>query len=277
MQKSKQVIGLMQGRLTNPTIGKIQEFPKAGWKDEIRSLKGTGLDLLEWTIDFDGFWENPFVSPAGRPSALDMLGENEVRVESITCDYFMHQREKCGFNFDEGDQELFQGVIEGAKQFSSRFIVIPLVDHSRVKNHEEEEKVVRFFSAYSKSLIDAGLRVVFESDYEPGKLADFIRLFSPECFGINYDMGNSASLGYDPAHEISTLAPWIYNVHVKDRVLGGTTVPFGEGNVDFQTVFSELRKIGYTGNLILQGARSKTNDHVGIVKQYLNHINGYLA
>jgi len=85
MQKSKQVIGLMQGRLTNPTIGKIQEFPKAGWKDEIRSLKGTGLDLLEWTIDLDGFWENPFVSPAGRPSALDMLGENEVRVESITC------------------------------------------------------------------------------------------------------------------------------------------------------------------------------------------------
>jgi len=270
-------IGLMQGRLVEPSLGKIQEFPRDKWDVEIDILPSLGLNLLEWTIDLDGFWENPYVSKINRPCALDHKIKNNVRVESITCDYFMHQREKFGFHFDEGDQELFQGVIEGAKQFSSRFIVIPLVDHSRVKNHEEEEKVVRFFSAHSNTLIDAGLKVVFESDYEPSKLADFIRLFSPECFGINYDMGNSASLGYEPAHEICILAPWIDNVHVKDRVLGGTTVPFGEGNVDFQTVFSELRKIGYTGNLILQGARSKTNDHVGIVKQYLNHINGYLA
>ena len=78
----------------------------------------------------------------------------------------------------------------------------------------------------------SGVSIVFESDYEPAALARFIAQLGPD-FGVNYDIGNSASLGFDPAEEIGAYGARIRNVHVKDRVRGGTTVPLGTGG-DFR-------------------------------------------
>ena len=44
-------------------------------------------------------------------------------------------------------------------------------------------------------------------------------------------------------------------VHVKDRALAGSTVPLGEGHVDFPAFFGGLRAMDYSGPLILQAAR----------------------
>ena len=73
-------------------------------------------------------------------------------------------------------------------------------------------------------LTERGLRVVFECDFAPEELARFIERLDLAVFGINYDIGNSAALGYDPREEIAVYGQRIINVHVKDRVLGGTTV-----------------------------------------------------
>jgi hexulose-6-phosphate isomerase len=42
---------------------------------------------------------------------------------------------------------------------------------------------------------------------------------------------------------------------VKDRIKGNGTVPLGQGDADFETVFSKLKKINYSGPFILQVAR----------------------
>ena len=73
---------------------------------------------------------------------------------------------------------------------------------------------------------------MFESDLRLPRWPQFIDAFPARSFGINYDIGNSAALGYDSAEEISAYAPRILHVHVKDRVRGGTTVPLGTGNAD---------------------------------------------
>ena len=72
--------------------------------------------------------------------------------------------------------------------------------------------------------------IVFESDYTPIKLKNFIDQLSPESFGINYDIGNSASMGFDPIEEIETYGQRILNVHIKDRLFNGATVPLGSGD-----------------------------------------------
>ena len=77
----------------------------------------------------------------------------------------------------------------------------------------------------------------------------------PHNIYLNYDMGNSASLGYDPKEEIDILSKYIVNVHIKDRKLAGDTVPLGKGSVDFNSVLQNLKKINYKGDLILKYAR----------------------
>ena len=62
----------------------------------------------------------------------------------------------------------------------------------------------------------------------------------------------------------------ILNVHVKDRKLGGTTVPLGTGDADLPKVLSLLVARGYRGNFILQTARAEDGDHEGAIRRYRN-------
>jgi hexulose-6-phosphate isomerase len=66
-------------------------------------------------------------------------------------------------------------------------------------------------------------------------------------------------------------------VHVKDRILGGTTVPLGEGAADFPSVFHHLAQIGYDGALILQTARAADGDHAGSLARYRGMVLEWLA
>jgi len=81
------------------------------------------------------------------------------------------------------------------------------------------------------------------------------------CFGINYDIGNSASLGYHPAEEFAAYGDRVGAIHVKDRVLGGTTVPLGTGAADFPGAFKAVWNSGYAGDFTLQTARAKDDSH----------------
>jgi sugar phosphate isomerase/epimerase len=68
----------------------------------------------------------------------------------------------------------------------------------------------------------------------------------------------------DPVEALRTLGPWIRQVHIKDAVktrtpgTWGEEVPVGEGEVDWPAFFATLRKIGFSGNLVIEreaGAR----------------------
>jgi hexulose-6-phosphate isomerase len=87
-------------------------------------------------------------------------------------------------------------------------------------------------------------------------------------FGINYDIGNSAALGFNPQEEFAAYGARIVNVHIKDRMLGGTTVPLGTGSANFDAVFEALAKVNYRGNFILQTARAVDGNHSSSLSTY---------
>jgi hexulose-6-phosphate isomerase len=117
--------------------------------------------------------------------------------------------------------------------------------------------------------------LAFESDFPPAELVRLLNRLPCDTFGVNYDTGNSAARGYTPEEEFSAYGPRIFNVHIKDRILGGTTVPLGTGDADFLTVFRLLRAIAYSGNLIMQTARASDNNHAGVLCQYIKQIEGW--
>ena len=128
--------------------------------------------------------------------------------------------------------------------------------------------LVRFLESQEDFLAAHRLKVVFESDYVPQELARFIARLNPALFGINYDIGNSAALGFNPQQEFAAYGQRVINVHVKDRVLGGTTVPLGTGSANFDAVFAALAQINYRGNLILQTARAADGNHADALCTY---------
>ena len=75
--------------------------------------------------------------------------------------------------------------------------------------------------------------ILFEVDFHPSKVIDFINFFNKKKYGINYDTGNSASLGYKINDEIKYFN-YVKNIHIKDRIFNGASVRLGEGNFNFK-------------------------------------------
>ncbi len=264
----------MQGRLSNLVNGRIQQFPTNNWKTEMEIASKNKFTKMEWTIDTDTLNANPLINFDGQKKIIEMCNLYNLFVPSITCDFFM---ENPPWKSDESYiLEIMFKIIEGMVTIGANLIVIPLVDNSSIKSVDEEKVLKKFFSKLSDTIEAASILVCFESDFNPHKLKSFIEEFPDYKFGINYDIGNSASLGFKPIDEFSCYGNRIMNVHVKDRKYNGITVPLGEGDADFETIFKLLNDFNYRGNYILQTARSYNNDHLGALIKYRNMTQSWI-
>jgi hexulose-6-phosphate isomerase len=259
-------IGFIQGRLSLIKNNRIQSFPWGEWQNEFIKASMIKLSLIEWTIDSERFSENPLVTQSGYKEIISLSTKYNIKVPSVTCDFFM---ENPVWKSDPSViREGIISIVNGMAKIGSQILVIPLVDNSSLKNISDTKAVKDFFINLIPELDKANVTVAFESDLNPKKFSEFINEFEKNYFGINYDLGNSASLGFDSAEEFMAYGSRIINVHVKDRKKGGDTVPLGEGDVDFPKVFRFLCETDYKGNLILQTARSKDGQHEEVLIKY---------
>ena len=264
-------IGFMQGRLSEMIDNKIQAFPWEEWQIEFKRANQLGIRNMEWTLDIDRIYENPLMTFEGREVIRSLSKKYSLSIPSITGDCFM----QSPFWKSTGEsrmslQKVFNDVVSSASELDIKYIVVPIVDNGKISCEEELDCLRSYLISQKEFLVDSNVFILFESDYSPAMLRDFIDSFSSSCFGINYDIGNSASLGYDTEEEIFCYGERILNVHIKDRLLGGETVPLGSGNADFSRTYRALAKSQFSGSFILQSARSASGDHIEVLREYYN-------
>ena len=276
--KINKKIGFMQGRLSSMIGNKIQAFPSKNWFKEFKIAKSIGISLMEWTIDQKNLYKNPLLTETGRNKIQLLSKKFDIRIESLTGDCFMqssfwkfknHKRQKL--------QKDFLNIVKASSQVGIKKIIVPLVDNGSLQNLSQQKIILKFMSNITKILKKNKQMILFELDMEPKKANNFISKFNSKYFGINYDIGNSASLGFDPKKEFISYGKRIKNVHIKDRVYKGNSVKLGYGNANFEKVFSLFSKIKYRGNYILQTARAKNNrDHVVEIEESLRKIKKWI-
>ena len=271
-------IGFMQGRLSELVDKKIQAFPWRQWQQEFPLARELGFGLMEWTLDQERLYENPLLTAAGQQEIRRLCSNNRVRVHSLTGDCFM----QAPFFKAQGAEratllEDLSNILQACAAVGIRQVVFPLVDNGGIENEAQREALRAGLLPLAGLLQARQMQIVFESDFPPARLAQFIAPFPADVFGINYDIGNSAALGHDPAEELAACGARVLNVHVKDRVRGGTTVPLGEGNADFATVFRLLARSRYAGMFILQTARAADGDHAGALERYRDMVVNWMT
>jgi L-ribulose-5-phosphate 3-epimerase len=261
-------IGFMQGRLSPSVGGRIQAFPWSCWREEFAVAAHEGFRLMEWTLDHERLAENPLLTSEGRADVLELSRQYKVDVPSLTGDCFM----QAPFWKAEGDRRAvleteFLAVAEACGAAGISVIVVPLVDHGRIETPEQEDALVSFLTEKAPDLVRLNVRVAFESDVDPAELARFIARFEPGLFGVNYDIGNSAALGFHVENEMAAYGHRILTLHVNDRVRGGAIVPLGAGAADFDAVFAALARIRYRGPCILQTAPADGGDRATALRR----------
>ena len=134
--------------------------------------------------------------------------------------------------------------------------------------------LIDFFLKIEKILKKNNQKIAFETDKNPAQTVEFLKILNSKVFGINYDIGNSASLGYDHADELNAYGSSITDIHIKDRILGSGPVELGKGNADFTIFFNKLKEFDYKGPLIMQAFRD--DEGLKIFKKQLDWIKPYL-
>ncbi len=271
-------IGFMQGRLSPMVNGQIQAFPWQHWRQEFALAEQHGFATVEWTLDRARLRDNPLMTAAGRRQIRALSDAHGLRVSSLTGDCFM----QAPFYKADGlrRRELLDDlrtVLEACRAVELRHVVIPLVDGGSVTSEAEAEVLRTGLEPVRDLLSDGALSVLFESDYAPARLRELIAGYPAGEFGINYDTGNSAAIGFDPSEEIAAYSARILNVHIKDRVLGGSTVPLGEGAADLPRVLRLLVEAGYAGDYVLQTARAAAGEDVPVLCAYRDMVRSWLA
>lgn len=266
----------MQGRLSPQVDGKIQTFPWSHWQSEFQTAAAIGIPLMEWTLDQDRLYENPLMTEVGCQEIIKLKQQHGLAVPSLTGDCFMQAPFwKLAMERDALLRDL-RAIIHAAATVGISFLLIPLVDSGRLENTTQEDDLRAGLASVELDLKEQGVRITFESDFPPERLALFIDGFDPKYYGLTFDIGNSASLGYNFEDEIAAYGSRIVNVHVKDRLLGGTTVPLGTGNAKLPKTIAALEHAGYRGNYILQTARAAYGNHTETLRHYKNMVEGWL-
>ena len=271
-------IGIMQGRLSPPEGGRIQFFPERTWRDEFAKARECGLDRIEWIIDEPRWRENPIMTDAGRAEIEQLSRDTGVSVRSACADVFMaYPLHSAAAGQQERREAMLREVIEAAGKAGLEHVDIPFVDASAIATEAAFDTVVRVFREAAGLAAGVRLTLCLETSLEPARFKRLLEAIAHPNVKANFDIGNSASLGYAPAQELAAIGPWLACVHIKDRRLAGSTVPLGTGGADFEAVSQGLAQARYGGHFVLQAARGSdevewTKRNVAFARRFIDGI-----
>lgn len=271
------VIGTMQGRLVEPENNTIQAFPRERWRDEFPRAAEAGLNSIEWIHDSYGYDFNPLLRAEGRAEMLQLSKQYGIAVRSVCADWFMEKPlVQSSGQERENRRNHLRDLLPMAREVGANRVVIPFVDNSSLRTTQDQHDAVAMLGGLVADARAAGVELHLETDLGPSGFADLLSALPEDLFFVNYDTGNSASLGYSPAEEFSAYGRRVGSVHIKDRRRGSSTVPLGTGDCDFSAVRSGLRQAGYTRDYILQAARGTPGDEVAWARQNRHFVLDWL-
>ena len=256
----------MQGRLLPKYNNRYQAHPVGYWENEFKMASEIGLDLIEFILDENDYKTNPLLTSSGQSEIKAITTNKCVKVRSICADYFMtaplHSNNS---NIVKLSLEVFVQLIKSANKLEIKDIVLPCVDQSSIK----DEKLRGRFIEVLKDVLDFAnenkVNISLETDLNPKQFNDLIEKLNSPCIKVNYDIGNSASLGYKFEDELESYGGIISDIHIKDRMLYGGSVILGQGNADISGFLRHLRRYDYKGPFIMQAYRD--NEGITVFKK----------
>ena len=244
--------GVMQGRLSRITEYGYQAFPGDGWEVEFRIASEVGFDHIEWVVDSSTLQSNPLlIDPQ---SIEEVVVSSGIVVPTVCGDFLMDTR----LGLEESRAwALLADVLASMKEIGAKILVLPYVDQSSLCSPgvlREFESVAVRLEEFARAF---GISVALETDLPPTRFGELLADLNPAVFGVNLDLGNSASLGYDLQDELSLYGSRVFLIHIKDRPLNGPSVRLGEGAANVCSAMRKFAEIEFQGIVTMQAFRDE--------------------
>lgn len=221
------------------------------------------MEFIEWIYDLYGRDVNPLATDDGVNQMKTLAGRNKVSVRSVCADYFMDKPlVRADVSEYRERMETLLWLLGRCRAVGITRMVLPFVDASSIETADDADRVVESLERALPVAEQEGIEMHLETSLPPERFAALLERVPHPLVKVNYDSGNSASLGFDTREELAAYGQRVGSVHIKDRIRGGGTVPLGQGDADFDALFACLKRVGYAGDYVLQVARDTPGDEI---------------
>lgn len=246
-------IGIMQGRLLPKFMNRFQAHPKGYWEQEFTIAKEIGISYVEFILDHNDYEVNPIMSDLGIIEMKKIIQKTGVGIRSVCADIFMEAPLHSENNsISNNSKEILLKLIENSAKLGITDIVIPCVDQSTLNCEDDQTRLIENLAEPIKFATKKKINLALETDLAPIPFLDLLNKLDSDVVKVNYDIGNSASLGFDIFEEFNLYGNRISDIHIKDRELGGGSVVLGTGNANFKSFFEVFSNLDFKGPIVMQ-------------------------
>jgi L-ribulose-5-phosphate 3-epimerase len=268
------LIGMMQGRLSYPAPPRLQVFPYHAWEQEFENARSCGFDLIEWLFT-ENSGENPLMTESGRQRVLQLAEESGVQVHTCCAHYFMlHPFIRVSEAERLSSIAVLSDLIGNSARAGIKTILLPVLETCEVRDESEKLSLLQALAEPLELAQKLGVRLALEMELPGDEYRAFLERASHPALGAYYDSGNNTARGYDIVSAVHDLGHYLFGVHIKDRLVGGSSVLLGQGDTDFAGFFPALQAVGYAGPIILETPLGSdplltARNHQAFVRSYL--------
>ena len=240
----------MQGRLSSQDPRGYQTFPYGKWEEEFNVAAELGLNHIEWVIESFEIMANPIVCS---PDQVAVAARNSgVAVISACADFLMDSPLRP---LEKETWYVFDRLLQNANILGSEVLVIPCVDKGSLLSEENRRNLESSLPRMLRLAEQNSILLALETDLPPAEFNVLLQQFPSPFLTVNYDTGNSASLGYSFEEEMEQYGQRISDFHIKDRLAFGPSVPLGSGDAPLLSVLSYLTREAPDAVVTMQAAR----------------------
>ena len=127
-------------------------------------------------IDEENFDKNPIVTKKGNSEILNLITKTGVKIHSITTDCFMQK--PIWLKRNNYMKKKLSKLIRCCGNLKIKYIIFPLVDNSSLKKFKNLNEIIKIFFNFQNLLKKHNVQILFESDFKPEQLKNFISKFN---------------------------------------------------------------------------------------------------
>jgi sugar phosphate isomerase/epimerase len=265
------MLGIVQGRLSF-SGKKLQCFPKKPL-NEFKLASKIGYDFIEFFNERIKNNNNLIWTDDGIKKYIEASKKYNQKIYSF-CDNYVINHSLSG---KKTLNEIIN-TIEQLNKLNIKKYILPLYGKSFI-NKKNKKKISENLSIISKICKKNKIELLIESNMSPKEFFILKKKIKSNNFYFLFDTGNRVLLKKNFLLDICKFKNEIKHVHLKDKNFKDKNVIFGEGEVKFESIFEELKKINYKGSFTIESQRGK-NIKNQATKNYIffkKLINKYLT
>jgi len=244
----KNLVGIVQGRLSNSPKNRLQFFPK-NWSQEFEIASRIGYDFIEFFTERKFNKKNPIWNSVLLKEYSKLSKKNNLKIINFCDDYIISNSVK-----EKKTQNYLIKLLRNLEKLNIKNLILPMYGKSNLT----DKNYYKFIEAIKNILRNSrNIKILIESNISPDEFNNFKKKINSSKLLFLFDTGNRINLKRDLYEDFKEMAKYIGHIHIKDKNQMKQNVKIGDGLVNFNKFFKILKENNYNKNFTFETTRSK--------------------